>query len=470
EKQVVEEQAIEEQAVEEQVIEEQVVEEQVIEERVIEERVVEEQVTEEQIPEERVVEKESEDADWDENKEGSLELAKKKQAELKTYYDEFPSIDDIIDETRFGIREAKEFTESILHDLPSGEISERTTACHILKSLLESRNTSCLFFDSTHGGNLHDASGHLAELNLEDRPFVLKLSSSEGLGDSMGQKTEHGTIRFVQALNKTIEQEQYHSVIEDILGRLSKAHGIEKQYICVKIVFAGTFSVVYTVNDLANYAVKSLSTVAQKLKDQFQQYLGAKIHPLLFRPAFDISFFDKQGNKTFTNPNQTHQVGPPEKTKTYISPDGWTRYGLKVLGKYQDGNAWLHPFRDPGNWYRAFHGTGRVKAVDFGNDNQSFEEQYAPVDAVASIFESGFRPARKIAHGNGVYCSPNPKFPENGYVATVELDTQKGKKKFKCMLQVAVNPDTVRFTMDKDIWVAPNPQDIRPYGVLIKEV
>ncbi|CAF5025723.1 unnamed protein product [Rotaria sp. Silwood1] len=176
------------------------------------------------------------------------------------------------------------------------------------------------------------------------------------------------------------------------------------------------------------------------------------------------------GNKTFTNPNETHQVGPPGKTKTYISPDGWTRYGFKVLGKYQDGNAWLHPFKDPGNWYRAFHGTGRAQAVDFGNDKQSFEKQYAPVDAVASIFENGFRPARITVHGDGVYCSPNPKFPENGYVATVELDTQEGKKKFKCMLQVAVNPDAVRFTKDKDIWVAPNPEDIRPYGVLIKEV
>ncbi|CAF3677989.1 unnamed protein product [Rotaria sp. Silwood1] len=176
------------------------------------------------------------------------------------------------------------------------------------------------------------------------------------------------------------------------------------------------------------------------------------------------------GNKTFTNPNETHQVGPPGKTKTYISPDGWTRYGFKVLGKYQDGNAWLHPFKDPGNWYRAFHGTGRAQAVDFGNDKQSFEKQYAPVDAVASIFENGFRPARITVHGDGVYCSPNPKFPENGYVATVELDTQEGKKKFKCMLQVAVNPDAVRFTKDKDIWVAPNPEDIRPIFLELESI
>ncbi|CAF3283490.1 unnamed protein product, partial [Rotaria sp. Silwood2] len=413
--------------------------------------------------------KQSEDDDWDERQEGSLELAKTKQAALKMYYDSFPNIDDVIDETRSGMKEATEFTESILHNLPSGEISEKATACHILKKLFENRNSSCLFFDSTHGGNLHDASGHLTEIDSEDRPFVLKLNSSEGLGDNIGQKTEHGVIRFVQTLSKTLEQEQSHPVIEDIRERLSKAHGIDKKYICVKVVFAGTFNVVYTVEDLASRVVNSLSKVVQKLKHQFKQFLSAKIHPLLFRPTFDISFFDKQGNRTFSSSPETHQVGPSGNTKTYTSPAGWTRYGLKVLDKYKDGNNWLHPFQHPGNWYRAFHGTGRAEAVDFGNDKQLFDQQYTSVDAVASIFENGFRPARTTAYGPGVYCSPNPKFPENGYVAVVELETQKGKKKFACMLQVAVNPIGVKFTADKDIWVVPNPQDIRPYGVLIKE-
>jgi hypothetical protein len=37
------------------------------------------------------------------------------------------------------------------------------------------------------------------------------------------------------------------------------------------------------------------------------------------------------------------------------------------------------------------------------------------------------------------------------------------------MLQVAVNPNGVKFTKYDDIWVVPDPKDIRTYGILIKE-
>ncbi len=340
-----------------------------------------------------------------------------------------------------------------------------------MNSLFESRNIPCLFFDSAHGKNLHDASGNLADMDLEDRPFVLKLNSNEGLGDSIEPKTEHDAIIFVQILNNAIEQEQSHPIIEDILDRLSKAHEIDKKDICIKTVYVGTFNIVYTVKDLLNRGVKLLTNLSQKLKDQFDQFLRAKIHPLLYRPSFDISFFDEQGNKTFSSQPKTYQVGPPGKTETYTTPIGWMRYGFKVLSKYSDGDKWLDPFQDPGNWYRAFHGTGNAQAaIYFGNSKHSFDQQYASVDAAGSIYTTGFRPSEVGRYGPGVYRSPDPKFPEKGYVTPVELDTQEGKKKFKCMLQVAVNPNGVKFTSDKDIWVVPNPQNIRPYGILIKEV
>jgi hypothetical protein len=140
-----------------------------------------------------------------------------------------------------------------------------------------------------------------------------------------------------------------------------------------------------------------------------------------------------------------------------------------VKGKYDNGDTWLEPFQDPGNWYRAFHGTGRANATDFEQSKQTFDGQYASVDAMASIHKTGFRSARVTAYGAGVYCSPDPTFPEAGYVGTVECDTMKGKKKFKCMMQVAVNPNGVTFTSQPKIWVVPNSKDIRPYGILIKE-
>ncbi|CAF1235922.1 unnamed protein product [Rotaria sp. Silwood1] len=264
------------------------------------------------------------------------------QAVLKRYYDSFPNVDDLANTTNPDVKKADEFTKSILNTKPSGNVTDRNTTCHILNKLLGGEDQQCLFFDSANGINLHDVSGNLADIDSEDRPFVLKLKSSEGLGG-------------------------------------------------------------------------------------------------------DNTFFDARGDKTFNSGPQTYEIGPPERTKTYTSPTGWTRYGLKVLGKSEYKNDdWLHPFQHPGNWYRAFHGTGNATKVDFGNSNANFDQTAAPVDALANIFVGDM-------------------------FGAVELDTEQGKKKFMCMLQVAVNPDSVQYPTN-DIWVAPKPQDIRPYGILIKEV
>ncbi|CAF1027864.1 unnamed protein product [Didymodactylos carnosus] len=390
------------------------------------------------------------------------------QAELKAYYDSFPNIDDATNQTDLDIKKAEEFTDSILHHLPSGDVNDRETLLHVLNNLLTNKNQQCLFYDSAKGINLHDASGNLADINFHDRPFVLKLKSSKGLGKDKIEKDEYDDLKLIQTLNNVIEQKKFHPIIEDILERLSKAHDIEKKYIAIKRVYIGTFNVVYTVMDLVRHVLESIQDASLKLRIQFEEFVSARIHPLLYRPSFDISYFDDRGNKTFSNESEIHEVGPPGHTKLYTSPTEWTRYGLKVLSKYPTDD-WLHPFQGPGNWYRAFHGTGRADAKDFGNYNQPLDKQYACVDALSSIFVNDFCKARVHAFGEGVYCSPNPKFLENRYVGTVPLDTRQGKKNFKCMLQVAVNPDGVNCVKD-DTWVVANPKDIRPYGILIKEV
>ena len=202
--------------------------------------------------------------------------------------------------------------------------------------------------------------------------------------------------------------------------------------------------------------------------EEFGHFVSAQIHPLLHRPSFDIAFFDSRGNQNFSSESITFEVGPPGRKKLYTTPAGWTRYGLQVLGKYSD-DYWLDPFEDSRNWYRAYCGTGRARSSEFVDRNQFFDQQYAPVDAMASIYANGFRTARVHAYGSGVYCSPNPKFLERGHVGSVPVDTQQGKKYFKCMLQVAVNPDGVTFHYNNEIWVVADPKDIRPYGILIKE-
>jgi hypothetical protein len=390
-----------------------------------------------------------------------------KQNEIKAYYNNFPDIDDAINDASVDIKKAKEYTDSILHNLPSGDLNDIDTVCHVLSKLLGNESQECLFYDSEHGINLHDASLNLADINSEDRPFVLKLNSSAGLGNIEHIPTEQDDLELVQTLTDIIDANQSHPVIEDIIERLSKVHAVNQEDISIKRVYVGTFNIVYTVMDLSRNLIKSLIKLSRKLKKQFKEFVSAKIHPLLYRPSFDIAYFDQRGNKTFPNETETHVIGPPGRTKLYTTPSGWTRYGLKVLGKYTNDN-WLHPFQNPKNWYRAFHGTGNAQSQDFGNKNESLDHQYACVDAISSIYENEFHTARNTAYGPGVYCSPNPKFPEEGYVNSVPLDTQQGKKSFKCMLQVAVNPDGVKIATD-DIWVVADPKNIRSYGILIKE-
>lgn len=392
----------------------------------------------------------------------------KKQNELKEFYDSFPNFDDAISETDPNIKKAKEFTQTLLRQSPSGDVNNVNTLWHILNKLLGNDHQQCLFYDSENGVKFHDASGNLSDINSEEKPFVLILSSSEGLGDITRVNNRKDELKLVQLLNNVITQKQHHPVLEDIIQRLSKAYNVNKQSIIIKKIYVGSFSIVYTVNDLSIEKIPSLVGLSQELQKKFEQFLEFKIHPLLCRPSFDVSHFDQRGNNSFANKNQTFQVGPPGRTHLYTQAAGWTRYGLKVMGKYED-DSWLHPFQNPKNWYRAFHGTRRATSADFENKNLSEDKQYACVDALSSIYQTGFRCARVVAYGPGVYCSPDPTFPERGYVGTVSLDTKSGKKDFKCMLQVAVNPDGVRLTSDKRIWVVPDPKDIRPYGILIKE-
>lgn len=340
--------------------------------------------------------------------------------------------------------------------------------CHILNTVLGGENDECLFYDSTNGINLPDACGNLVDLDLEDKPFVLKLNSSSGLSGEKNVISKENDLQLVGIVNDAIKSKQSHPVIDDILERLSKAHEVEKDAIEITRVYYGSFNIVYTVRDLGRHIKSKLEKVEHKLKEQFKQFVSAKIHPLLYRPSFDISYFDARGNKTFSSPPKVYQVGPPGRTQPYNLPCGWTRYGLKVLGKYPD-DYWLRPIQNGSNWYKAYHGTGNAQPVDFKDSKKTIDAEFAPVDALASIFTTEFRTARIAVHGAGVYCSPNPSFPESGYTSEIPLNTKTGKKTFKCMLQVAVNPDGVKIATN-DIWVVPDPKDIRPYGILIKEI
>jgi len=386
-------------------------------------------------------------------------------AREKAYYETFP---DISHKNESDIKQAEELTESILSKLPSGDVSDRNTACHVLNNLFKSGDKNCLFFDSKKGMNLHDTFQNAADLESDNRPIVLKFSSSEGLGNIDHVQTEEEELKLAHTLNNAIQKKQSHPVLDDIIERLARIHGVRKEDIAIQNVFSGTMNTVYTVTTPSGSITITADLSIENYKTDFPNIISVRVHPLVDRPTFDISMFDPRGNKTFPNTLETFNIGPSGRQQLYTQPAGWTRYGLKVLGKY-DNDYWLHPFQHPQNWFRAFHGTGSATNDDFDNNNQVADQRYAPVDALSSIYRTGFRLARVKAYGPGVYCSPNPLVPENDYVRKVPVETENGTKYYKCMLQVAVHPDGVTFHRNNSVWVVADPKNIRPYGILIKE-
>jgi hypothetical protein len=399
-----------------------------------------------------------------------IESTPRDQSNRKRFYDSFPNIDDVINENGRDLNEAKQLTESILSNVPSGNVMELVTVCHVLQKVLQKHGIECLFFDSIHGKNLQDAFMNLPDLESNNRLFVLKLYSIEGLGGMSTPKSEHELIQLVERINTAIENGRSHPVLDDIVDRLSKVHHVDKKHILIMNVYDDKFNVVYKVEKQAEDAAEPIHSLSEEMKDRFPQFDCAKIHPLFNRPTFDISCFDERGNKTFPNQVDTYDIGPSGHTQCYRQPARWTRFGLNVMKRYEDGDHWLDPFRDNRNWYRAYHGTKNAKTIDFTGLLDDLDPKYACFDALSNIYKNGFCKARVTAHGPGVYCSPNPEFIEDHYAGSVEIDTQQGRKRYKCMLQVAVNPHGVFITNHKDIWVASEPEHIRPYGILIKEV
>ena len=91
--------------------------------------------------------------------------------------------------------------------------------------------------------------------------------------------------------------------------------------------------------------------------------VAIKTHPLFTDAHIDIARFDPTGDKDESE-GLDWEVGPAGDKEMYFQPatdQMWRRFGLAVLGKFANGDAWLHPFQDPGNWWRAYHGTDAVE-------------------------------------------------------------------------------------------------------------
>ena len=136
----------------------------------------------------------------------------------------------------------------------------------------------------------------------------------------------------------------------------------------------------------------------------------------------------------------------------YLPPEGWDRYGINVFNKYDNrNNDWLMSDNRKGEWCIAY------SWLSYAKNSFNLGQKY-------SNEMDRKHKGKKV--GNGICYSQNPELM-NDFTETINI---KGKE-YKLGLMVRVNPEKIRSPVsNEEIWVVGgHPDEIRPYGILIKE-
>lgn len=136
--------------------------------------------------------------------------------------------------------------------------------------------------------------------------------------------------------------------------------------------------------------------------------------------------------------------------REYLRPYGWYRFGLKIRGKYDNGDdKWLGDNNSEGEWVNAYHGT-KIRNVN-------------------SILKVGLRPGTRNQYGIGIYCSPKIKTATE-YADSFEYEGNY----YQVVIQVRVKPDKIVECKSKggneDYWYIEKSENIRNFGLLMKTV
>ncbi|KAL1255897.1 hypothetical protein QQF64_013958 [Cirrhinus molitorella] len=183
--------------------------------------------------------------------------------------------------------------------------------------------------------------------------------------------------------------------------------------------------------------------------------------------AIPDDFFDPDFDFDFTNMPKSESDACMRGDEPYRRPYGWMRFALKVRDKYPDGNAWLGTdgWRSrsvPGEWPVSYHGTGGKGAE--------------------GIIRSHYKAGDGVAHGRGIYSSPDIDIAEM-YAEMESFKSQKNGKTYRVIMQNRVNPKKRIIINEYNYWLVSIPEgtsaakekeivesSIRPYGLLLKEV
>ena len=130
----------------------------------------------------------------------------------------------------------------------------------------------------------------------------------------------------------------------------------------------------------------------------------------------------------------------------YQRPYGWKRIGLNVKNKYESDD-WLGTGRYNACWAVSYHGTTKLTAEEISRTKYDL------------------RKGKRFHYGVGIYSTPDPDIAEK--FSTTFLHQEK---KYKVILQNRVNLWDTKYLPEKNYFLTYHEENIRPYGILYKEV
>jgi ubiquitin C len=353
------------------------------------------------------------------------------------------------------VQQTREFTDSYLVNC-TGESTEPSTLVACISNQATLAGLEIFLYDSS--------------TMARDLPLKAALDDSSAAGDSptatlsLDLQYEHSTVT-----SDAWQAEQR--------AKLASLVGVDPRRIQIRDVRAGSVIIDWTVDDLGpveRSKVKGLKRA--DYEKYFDHFKGSELHPSFFVMGLDVSYFDQKGDKSAAEFTETHQVGPAGNKKAYYQPKNWTRFGLSVLGKFDEGDdSWLAPFGSNNNWYRAFHATGQA--------------------GISGVLKTdNFRPSACGEFGPGLYASPFVEYAARGYSkGGIAIQMKDGNtKRFLMAFQLAVRPSSAQFHKPgqnkvltdaqktqfgyplgatEQEWTVRNPTstDVRKYGILLRE-
>ena len=277
---------------------------------------------------------------------------------------------------------------------------------------------------------------------------------------------DFGEERNNELLNNKIEQKMFN---DKLRKKLSIEYNIPEDKIILTNPQKGSYEiqVIFETDEFNKIDILNMDKFKEKCKNDanFKELCHLKqIHKSLIMEGCKLSenMLDSAGNR-----ESGWEVGGTRGGYPYTPPEGWKGFGLKVKGKYDNGNDdWIACNGNPNEWAVAYHGIGTKLGMRIE-------------DATRNIIKGGFKagggqaykddddanhPGQKV--GVGVYCSPDPNVMESYAKSTVNSG-----RNYQMGFMMRVKPNRIRYSNNmKNYWVLDGTtQEMRPYRILIKE-